>query len=351
MGRLFPTQFEYRLDRANKQTALLRYIEERIEIYNRQAKKDEDRIAAGRQPYRLDERQKLLNQIQRSVYRWIAQNPSSHRKNAALDLLDDVQREHLGTIKDGLAARRGFKLYADGIANRREQRQLDDMWRELVSGTGKIRISEVDPLTVGILGEVRIPGFKEEILAAFARLLALPRGRRVVQKMLNQSKTVTVVPMNPLSNLILKEPGGYSAPTDDEDLHTANMTSQGEKLKQMVDRRHNPVGSDVTIGILPGLRDSKIWLGGMYPSDVENFHELHSPVFLILAHELLHAKHQIRGRDRGNVIGNYDLSPAISFTNAEELRVIETGKTSENKFRRDLDLGMRVGHNLAGERA
>lgn len=349
MGRNFTTNFEWTLDRKNKQTALLRFIEQKIDIYNRQAQKDVQRIARRKQPYRLDERQRLLNEIQRSLYRWISQNPSSNRKDAALGLLDDVQREHRQTIEDGLGARRGLKLFANGITEQREQRQLDEMWESIVSGNGKIRIKEVDPLTASII-EIRIPGFRSEVLAAFARLLALPRGRHIIRKILNQPKTVTIVPLNPLSNLLLKEPGGYSMPLSDDDSHTVNISDQGNKLKKVVGgRRNKPLGSDVQIGMLPGLTDSKIWMGGMLPPDDQNFHELHTPVFLILAHELLHAKHQIRGRDRANVEGNFD--GEISFSNAEELRVIHSGNTSENKFRQDLDLGMRIGHNFSGERA
>jgi len=187
--------------------------------------------------------------------------------------------------------------------------KLDTTWKAIKGGTSKIQISEVDK------AGTTHAGFEAKILGYLGKLLSRPSGRKLVMDLANGSRTVTIKPS--AGKLV----GGASA----------NAATMGA-----VQKRNGTagIGSDTTIFVDPDLKDDTVVVYD------KNGKEIADPGFIVLGHEMIHAKHNAEGMNQSKKVGGgWDIS-------AEEDETISEGNqgVSENDLRTEHKLAHRKGH-------
>lgn len=181
---------------------------------------------------------------------------------------------------------------------------LQTAWNALKSGSGKIQISENDD------GGVAHPGFRQNILGQFGRLMSRPTGRAMVVDLINGSHTVTI------------------RPTETESIAFARI---GNGALQNPDGTAN-VGAGTSIYLDDNLTDDKVLAFDEHGND------LASPVFIILGHELIHATHNAAGVNQ-----TMSAATVAGYSNMEEQATVTGPGLSENRLRSEHNLGVRHG--------
>lgn len=326
-----------------------------------------------------EQRLLLMSTLRGHLYNWLVGNPLHPDRDVILDLLNQVRAEH---------QRQTVLLQGGGNIYVRSDPQNDAqlLWTQLVNGAGSVIIENRDYGQLIVNGvNVQIAGFRDRVLSAFATLLETPEGQKLVRKLLNSPLTVRIVPLTNVTRQALNQlqqgvvmgrnvqpgAGGFrigNAPVVPPPMHAgqspgvtfadpvpfvgmggfnvnayigavggtrANIDIQsGAVLPQMGGGA--PQGSAAIVAIEPNLDDADV-----FSVNAHGRGPLVTPLFLTLAHELLHAKRMMRGRSR--------TGPASipAFNNAEEYRAITGGNTSENSLRAAYGIGTRFGHGGA----
>ncbi|RKQ72952.1 M91 family zinc metallopeptidase [Oceanibaculum indicum] len=323
-----------------------------------------------------EQRLLLMSTLRGHLYNWLVANPLHPDRDVILDLMNQVRAEH---------QRQTVLLQAGGNIYVRSDPQNDAqmLWTQLVNNIGSVIIENRDYGQLIVNGaNVQIAGFRDRVLSAFATLLERPEGQKLVRKLLNSPQTVRIVPMTITTRQALTQlqqgvvmnrnvqPGvrGFrigNAPVVVPPVHAgqspgvtfadpvpfigmggfnvnayigavagtkANIDIQtGAVLPQFGGGA--PQGSAAIVAIEPNLDDADV-----FSLNAHGGGPLITPLFLTLAHELLHAKRMMRGRSRTGP------APIPAFNNAEEYRAITGGNTSENSLRAAYGIGTRFGH-------
>ena len=317
------------------------------------------------------QRLQLMSTLRGHLYNWLVANPLHPDRDVILDLLNQVRAEH---ERQTMTLQGGGAIYVRNDP----QNDVQQLWTRLVNGGGNVIIENRDYGQLILNGaNVQVVGFRDRVLSAFATLLERPEGQKLVRKLLNSPQTVRIVPLtNPTEQAMAMLQrrvtarirqrqqfviGGGGAADAGHAGDSPGMTfvdpvpfigAQGFNIDGYIGARNDafanmdvtgrpvaplgggiPQGTGAIVAINPNLDDANI-----FALNAQDGRPLLSPVFLVLAHELLHAKRMMRGRSRTG------LPPHIAFRNAEEFRAISGGNTSENSLRAVYGIGARFGH-------
>ncbi|MFN6486977.1 MULTISPECIES: DUF4157 domain-containing protein [unclassified Nostoc] len=273
----------------------------------------------------VEQRLQVLTNIETTVYGWYNRRfnrnkPSkSKRLTAMYDLLDDIAQEH-ETLVTGIA-NNNMRLPIPNVNNNAvipnspEDAQLQQLWQSIVNETGNINFSTQDARQ-----QEDYPDFKQKMLPIFARLLRTSTGRQL------------------LTQISTTQPTGLS--NEDQAAGRGNVTvrpvGQQEKtrgriaaagVKKYEAYRQGNIRPNGGIGIGSYLTASA------YDSETDvtrrgnagidtNTNPLLSPMFVILAHEMIHVLHNLRGQNRNQT--------SLEHWGNEEEKVTISGEDRNN---------------------
>ncbi len=350
---------------------------------------------------RLSELQTLQNAILRSLDQFA--DPDHYANPIAVwkkELLNDVQQEHLRLVRQSVDNKDQNPPVANfSKLNDSEQKTVLRIWKELLSGSGNIKITETESFKhsqTQVPTTRNHPGFRYEVLAQFARLLETQTGRTLVGQITQrgQKKTVTIKP-----GFAEAQGGGPASefaagPTklngaDKLTKIDINQMFKGQPYakRKRESYRRNFITLDLSrinnpkkraAAIYQARRDfpksSGIKIGNQYykygkGSNVEVFitrdipdsidhhtsrfvdnnrNEIPTPNFVTLGHELGHAEHMQTGVSLGDASVSDTLfqhtAPNVSiqdYSNYEEFANINA---VENNIRTNIGLKHRYGH-------
>ncbi|MCP3097309.1 type III secretion system effector protein [Myxococcus sp. K15C18031901] len=323
---------------------------------------------------RYRKRQEVLSLVEHSVYEFLTSSPQLARTGAVgrtaflnlLSFLDDVQAEHTAVITEVMPETTVYAMDDDDLVT-------THAWRALKGGNGSIRILDDDGfLAVPTRRDTqRFDGFRTKVLAAFARMLSTAGGRRLVTSVLAQPRLVRILPRTqssvvsavalreglrrlnamhgiPVPNTPVSDHVGPAiTATSAEPMTPFNLARSLGSARANIDiisgTELPPLpdgGSDSLIALHPDICDSS------FLALDATINPLPTPLFLTIAHELIHALHNAHGTARGQF-------PMCDYDNREEYETIQGGDPSENALRAEHRLGLRFGHSglFSGELA
>lgn len=305
-------------------------------------------------------------------------------------LLNAIQNEHLYLVmqvinhKDEIPPIANFEQYPQGT-----QETIKDLWSQLISGEGNIKISEYEQMEEG--KKRKSPNFRYKVFAALAHLLETETGRSLIgeaNEKIADKNSITIKPQaynsskdgysaNPLnkdrSSLIevpdfeIKSNGGVEyknkfvlvkksllGPSVIYEVRKNNPDAIGIRIwddqagkddsTEVPDESDDSgaffkfnVGTAVDINFLDTMPDAAKSPQSRYVDS--QYNEIPSMTFILLGHELGHAIHHVKGEILSDEIDT-NLDGAV-WTNYEEFANI---KSVENGIRRDLGIKEREGH-------
>ncbi|MGB8647429.1 MAG: DUF4157 domain-containing protein [Anaerolineae bacterium] len=268
---------------------------------------------------------KILHKIEEEIYKAFDAAPKKGAdapwKKQLYWLLDDIHLEFNNKIAQG------GKLYAadQDTMGGTAVKEMDDDWDKLVKGTGSVTVSNVGNDQKAL--ETTEPGFKTEVLSAFARLMSKPKGRELVHKILTEggpgAKSIGFRPLlrsNAESGVI------------------AAAGAKDEALAINKSKSVTPTGTGTGIKLPAGYRDTDV-----RTHDTAGDETL-APMFVMLAHELIHALHNLRGTNQKETEYT-EHDPKHIWEHLEEEQTISTGtEITENMVRGEHGLTARHGH-------
>jgi hypothetical protein len=282
--------------------------------------------------------EKKFTELERKAYEWSDRRAKEHLPPSpgALALLDSIQAAHKAVIDQVVANNEELPL-PDGI-DAEEARKAQDDWRHLVAADGNIKIDEnrYNPADDTQVTET-VAGYKSELLAHMARLLAIPSGRNMINQLMNNpgndpDKVVMIRPQTASE----KQKSGFDGTATGVNEYGGEQPKDTSSLQNVKEsERGKGVGSKVTMP--QGMGDSSV------VAYDEDGNLIVSPAFLVLGHELIHAKHNLTGRNRNAVPMSEE--KAKVWKNPEEKHTIKDGKTTEQTMRNEVGLTRkRFGH-------
>lgn len=190
---------------------------------------------------------------------------------------------------------------------------LKDLWSKLKANStaGRLSITKMDE------NKKEHNNFQKMVLAKLGTLLARKQGRQLLQGLAAGGHEVMIAPLADAAE------GAHALPENRRE--TERDLKSGKAGK----------GSKVFVYVDPNLSDDTV---KAFDAD---FEELANPGFLVLGHELIHAKHMVEGTTapKGE-------KPLIDpeYHELEEEETIASGKISENALRQEHGLKARFGH-------
>lgn len=182
-------------------------------------------------------------------------------------------------------------------------------WAKIKDGSGRLTITERDDD-----GHVHA-GFRANVIAQLGLLMMKPVGRGLLIAIVNGGAAVAICP----SSEDVKG-GAETERADDGALQQADGRSGG--------------GSASTIHVDPNFSEDDITVCN------ESFEPTSDPLYIVLGHELIHARHNQLGTNRQ---GERAVS-RVGYPNLEEEQTIATGAgATENKLRAEHGLEARLG--------
>jgi NleD-like pathogen effector protein (putative zinc metallopeptidase) len=318
-----------------------------------------ERLADNPAPGAQRRRMEVLYSIEHAAYAWCIRKPRggkySHGYSAVQNLLDDVQREHQARVAQMAASGGRLDVGVQGLSDQDDQ-TIQTVWQSIRGNAGIIEITEMTTAAYGVASEQKA-GFRDAMLALFARLLTSATGRKLLQELLagpqrpgargpREQDRITVRPLGPSDEhagrtigaagvkMIGPEQPKRTGPGQDLYTHGAWEFGEGEQPDAL---RGEGIGSFVTYTHL--LTDSNPEV------TLQNGDPLLTPVFIGFGHELVHALHNLRGTNL-NKAPMSDADKGI-WSNPEERQTIEPrgeGVISENQLRQEHGLPLRHGH-------
>ena len=296
-------------------------------------------VVADQQAF-ADRQMADLDALEKAIYAWLAPVAGRPARSgvaltAANALLDDVQVTHRQFV-NGYVHANNLELWTADPLQPAARTALNLDWNQLrnaAPGAGPLRVTDQARQNVGAPAQ-QVAGFTDEMRAMHARLLSRPDGRQLLHDLLASARTpeVSVEPYNPA--YVAMFGGGAEASADIR----ANALATGGTVAVPVANQ----GSSTTMAVSAGMRDSEV-----QNVDSQN-RPIAAPAFILYAHELIHAHHNMQGRNRANLQPNlYQAgTPLADWENAEEHAAIDTGfePISENSIRAEHQLPARYGH-------
>ncbi|MCP3057725.1 type III secretion system effector protein [Myxococcus sp. K38C18041901] len=315
---------------------------------------------------RYRQRQSSLCLVEHSVYDFLTANPQLARTGDVghavfinlLMFLQVIQSEHTAVIQEVMPEPQVYAMDADDMVT-------GLAWRALKGGNGAIEVLDTDHVVAYPIrrNPERVEGFRVTVLAAFARMLSTAGGRSLVSQLLALGKKVKIIPRTQSTVLSaqslrhgireLNRRCGMVVPDDmsSGDLGPAvtGVFSEAGTIQGMAQAMGSAKANiDIITGSeLPKLPDSGS--GSLIAIDPRisdaSFvafdglkNPLATPLFLTIAHELIHALHNAHGTSRGQF-------PLCDYNNREEYETIRGTDLSENTLRAEHRLGVRFGHS------
>lgn len=315
---------------------------------------------------RYRRRQESLCLVEHSVYEFLTANPQLARSGIVghavfinlLMFLQVIQGEHTAVIQEVMPEPQVYAMDADDMVT-------GLAWRALKGGNGSIEVLDTDHVVAQPIRQAprRIEGFRVTVLAAFARMLSTAGGRGLVTQLLAQGKKVKIIPrtqstvlsaqalrqglrelnrrcgmpipenvssgdLGPAVTGVFSEAGTIQGMAQAMGSAKANIDIvTGTELPRLPDS-----GSGSIIAIDPRISDASF----VAFDSLKN--PLATPLFLTIAHELIHALHNAHGTSRGQF-------PLCDYSNREEYETIRGTDLSENTLRAEHRLGVRFGHS------
>lgn len=251
-----------------------------------------------------------LHEAEHQAYQWHhtnRANPGHAQMGNLKTLLDDIQAEHKKEITKTVD--KGYKLWTPTRAtmNKKQRQKLDNLWsatttgRDLRGQNSKLKIlNESRPGPNG--KRERYDDFHRDIHAHTARLLSGPQGRELVSDLVYGDKATHIRPAHSTDRADF----AYVTPGLNEHKSPGQEREATKEAYAIEDphapggfRRRQGVGSQVTVN--PGLTDTALSHRDETARDITGQGQgnaILSPAFLIYAHELGHARNNLRGQNR-----------------------------------------------------
>jgi hypothetical protein len=190
----------------------------------------------------------------------------------------------------------------------------------LKAGTSPLRIVEKDAD-----GKVH-PGFQQKVLSLLALLLSRPKGRQLILELMKSPKMCTIRPAKE------SYPGGAGT--------QARKSLQNQGAPGLLRADGHPGAGDasfVELDASVGDHDIKVHDAAGRP--------IADPVYIILGHELIHARHIGAG-----TVDSHPLPEAGPNAVQDDKITISTGDLTENDLRREHGLPKRHGYSAVDRR-
>jgi len=263
-----------------------------------------------------------LDAIEHAVYGFFDALADKGRTSPFRDklrwLLDNVQREHQRLT--ARHAKAGGEVWTADNPGAHEKADVDLVWQNVLSGQGQLVLSNVFTHPVHADWFESHPGFDRAMLACVARLLSRPVGRALV------TKAVGTAPLAPGAKTIALRPqqraesaGGFPA-----------VTKGGEDARARIRRTDDDSGWEANVGVSPAMQMDTMADSEWRVHD-DHGNEILAPAFIILGHELVHAVHNLKGKNRKQVAAYGRGHPRERWVNAEEEQTI----AKENELRQE----------------
>ncbi|MBT9457367.1 MAG: hypothetical protein IV097_12175 [Burkholderiaceae bacterium] len=272
-----------------------------------------------------------LADLERTLFAWNDRRARQHLPPSAeaVAMADMLQAEHLKLIKQVVKDKLPLTVSDADQLDPEEEIALQKTWSALCDGSGNIKIpTDCKPSSTKPTDN-RTPQeaeqFRAETLANFARLLGSASGRHLVAQLNSLGKELRFEPSDEAACLA----GDYDASSMQPPVTSEGSDSPGKPMTRSG-------GSGSTVFMQRGAKDSDVALrtkqGG----------QIHSPRFIAMGHEMVHALHNARGSNRRGL--KLEVDPI--WSNMEEFQTINKGKTSEQTLRAQYGLSAeRFGHD------
>ena len=211
-----------------------------------------------------------------------------------------------------------------GTLRQTDVARLQTVWGRINNSLSNLVIMEVNQ------DRVNVPGFRQNVLTAIGLVLSKPAGRQLIYDLDSGSQPILIMPASVSTVLtpdtsthrmgqeVLGMPAGAMAGSTDAFLQMSGMPGKGTASRVELDPK---LQDDTTI------------------SYDKSGKPIRNPIFVILAHELIHAKHNALGTNAMLLKG----SPG--YTDKEEQNTIENEENPIRAEHLEKRLAQRVGHS------
>lgn len=267
-----------------------------------------------------------LDQIEHAVYTYFdtarAQGNKALFKRELYWLLDQVQREHHALT--ALSTQQGGAVWTSDAPSVTDATDISNTWNQLQGGTGKVFIDSAFKSHSGTFEHH--PEYKNEMMAAFARLLSRPYGRKLVIDVVGTAAVGAQAPVTQLGpQSRAKVQDAKPSPAE-----TSPMNADQAKMTRGQDQWTKGAGSESTMRI-DSMSDTE------WQVHSASGKQILAPAFIVLGHELVHAKNNDKGM---NLRDEVHTGAMADWVNVEEERTIN----EENKIRAEHGLTARAKH-------
>lgn len=297
----------------------------------------------------LEHRFQALTDIETTVYRWYNRrfdkaNPKkSARETAMYDLLDDVAAEHDQLVSRTVAEGKDLPIPSVGgnavEKGGEEHQNIQAMWKAIVQETGAIVFTSQDAKK-----KETYPEFKQRMLPQFARLLRTSTGRELIHGLLT---------IKPTGLTEQEEAAGMGTvtirPTATSERVAGRVAAAGVKKFEAYQPGQTRAGGGKGIGSYlsasPVGSETAVTRGAGRGHDVRG-NALLSPLFIVLAHEIIHILHNLMGINcRGTALADWEnLEEKLTISGRNEKGDL-VNQVSEQGIRHDYGLQQeRFGH-------
>ncbi len=276
---------------------------------------------------------KALDSIEHAAYSFLNTNVgrntvvAGNLRGLIDNLLNEVQQEHRTVIETEMGKGRVPYFRGQEGMSKQQLSSAQGDWKSIVKGEGALKVSG------SVHGDAseQPAGFSTDTFANIRRIMGSTGGRRLVHDINADGHDVNISPVHP------DAPGAadYGAAVSETDAKATGVVGALVAGPQRSSR----------IQVEPNVADSK------YKSQDSNGHAIFSPSFLMLAHEMVHTRHNQLGMNRKDISpGNYAMGqPLDHWGNMEEHYTIDTGQANgdvtENSIRSEHGLNRREGHD------
>ena len=234
-----------------------------------------------------------LDDIEHRIYKWFDENKTGaswDSRHAMFNLMNEVQDNHKHWV--AVAVADGHDMWtSDEVEDATEKQLIDQVWSHIASGTGAFNFKTDVHTAAGFknLPASALEKFKTEIHAMLARLYSRPKGRELLKALdagAANARTVAFV-MSPIYK-IMGDKNYFPTPYVGAKATAYNISDAMVKLKGQSKKNRKVVpgkGSGSGVEIAPGIKDAS-----MMDFDAEG-HQILSPAFIGVGHELIHAAH------------------------------------------------------------
>lgn len=152
---------------------------------------------------RRQERLRILAELEQLIHEHFRDSGATEIKDAPesalmLELLDEVQAEHEKQIGQLLSYPDELPV-SDVNLSRKDKKQVMDLWKSIVGGTGNLRVTEKEK-NKGTGLERDHTGFRVKALSSIARLLQGAEGRKLINEANeggeDSSQHITIAPIS-----------------------------------------------------------------------------------------------------------------------------------------------------------